>query len=333
MPRYIPPALKAHLQSDATTTTILVRFDPVTPGFAPYGATLLDRNVVYDDGVSELEYLAPVGMQPPSMMGDAALDAGLDTTEHLLPEYDFPISEEDIRAGAYDFARYTAYLVNYEDLSMGHITLRHGTIGRVTIRSDGLSFVNELRTLAAQLKQSVCEKDSLTCRAVFGSQPPGSSVPGPQVQWGWCGYPAETLLVAGTVDDVGLEPHTLFKVAPFVEPARALNPGIVKFTTGRNAGRTIEITDNDADGWITLAYDLPYPVEVGDEVEYRVDCSKIARDDAKGCRHHFGAEWVLHFRGEPDIPIGDEGAMSMPGAGLGPGDGGATTQPYEELPE
>src|SRR5690625_7654665 len=93
MPPYLPPALKAPLHSDATTTTILVRFDPVTPGFASYGATLLDRNVVYDDGVSEVEYLAPVGMQPPSLMGDAALDAGLDTTEHLLPEYDLPIRD------------------------------------------------------------------------------------------------------------------------------------------------------------------------------------------------------------------------------------------------
>lgn len=330
MPRYIPDELKDHLRSDSTTTTILIRFDPVTPGFDSYGATLLDRDVVYDDGSGEIAYLAPIGMHPPSLISDGELGAGLDETDHLLPEYDFPISEEDIRAGAYDFAKYTVYLVNYEDLSMGHVTLRHGTIGRVTVRSDGLSFVNELRTLAAQLKQSVCEKDSLTCRAVFGSQPVGSSTPGPQVRWGWCGFPAETLLVAGTVAEVGLEPHTLFRVEPFVEPDGALNPGLLTFTSGRNAGRTIEITDNDGDGWITLAYDLPYPVEENDEVEYRVDCNKHARDDAKGCRRHFGAEWPLHFRGEPDIPIGDEGAMSMPGAGLGPGDGGATTQPFEE---
>lgn len=331
MPRYIPDDLKDHLRSDSTTTTILIRFDPVTPGFDSYGATLLDRDVVYDDGSGEIVYLAPIGMQPPSLISDGELGAGLDETDHLLPEYDFPISEEDIRAGAYDFAKYTVYLVNYEDLSMGHVTLRHGTIGRVTVRSDGLSFVNELRSLAAQLKQSVCEKDSLTCRAVFGSQPPGSSVPGPQVDWGWCGYPAEELLVAGTVDEVSPEPHTLFKVAPFVEPAGALNPGIIKFVSGLNSGRTIEITNNDSEGWITVAYDLPYPVEVGDEVEYRVDCSKQARDDMKGCRRHFAAQWPLHFRGEPDIPIGDEGAMNMPGAGVGPGDGGYTDQPFEEV--
>ena len=122
-----------HLQGDATTTTILIRFDPATPGFSSYGATLLDRNVVYDDGVSEVEYLAPIGMQPPSLMGDAALDAGLDTTEHLLPEFDFPISEEDIRAGAYDFAKYTAYLVNYEDLDNLMVT----TIGAAPFLHDG----------------------------------------------------------------------------------------------------------------------------------------------------------------------------------------------------
>lgn len=329
MPRYIPPLLKAHLKGDATTTTVLVRFDPVSDEHPSYGATILDRDVVYDDGYSEVRYLAPIAMQPPSLMTDAFLGAGLDETEHLLPEYDFPISEQDIRAGAYDFAKYTAYLVNYEDLSMGHVTLRSGSIGRVTIRSDGLSFVSELRSLAAQLKQSVCEKDSLTCRAIFGSQPIGSTIPGPQVRWGWCGFPAETLLVGGSVVAVSLEPNTRFRVGPFVESGGALNPGIIKFLSGRNTGRTIEITDNDAAGWISVAYDLPYPVEVGDEVEYRVDCNKHARDNAKGCRKHFTAEWVLHFRGEPDIPIGDEGSMSMPGAGLGPGDGGTTNEPFE----
>lgn len=29
---------------------------------------------------------------------------------------------------------------------------------------------------------------------------------------------------------------------------------------------------------------------------------------------HWGADWVLHFRGEPDIPIGDAGKMETPGA-------------------
>lgn len=330
MSRYIPLPLKEHLRSGARTVCWILRISPVTPGHSDYGMAELDDDVFYDDGDGLLKYSGVSGFESSTLVGTAELTSDSSEAKGLLPAYDIPVTEESLRAGAYDFANYWLYLVNYNDLTMGHVTLQRGTIGQVSIRDSGLSFINELRPLAAKLKQSVCEKDSLTCRAVFGSQPPGSTVPGPQVDRGWCGYPAESLLVGGTVIEAGLEPHTLFKVGPFVEAAGALAPGMLRFLTGRNAGREIEITDNDSEGWITVAYDLPYPVDVDDEVEYRVDCTKHARDDNKGCRHHFESEWVLHFRGEPDIPIGDEGAMSVPGAGVGAGDGGYTQIPYDE---
>lgn len=167
--RYIPIQLKEHLRKDATTTTLLVKISPVTPGFPEYGVTMLDRDVTYGG----LVYHACIGMQPPDLMSSGSLEAGADTIDHLLPEFDIPeLTEEAIRAGAYDYASYAIYLVNYEDLTQGHVTLGGGSIGQVTIRSDGLSFVNELRGLAAALKQSICEKDSLTCRAGF-SEPIG----------------------------------------------------------------------------------------------------------------------------------------------------------------
>lgn len=309
--RYIPIQLKDHLQQDATTTTILVRVDPADDRYPSYGVTMLDREVQY----LGMTYRASIGMVPPSLLGQANLEAGADTTEHLLPEFDIPeLNEDAIRAGAYDFATYSIYLVNYEDLSQGHVTLQHGTIGQVTIKSDGLSFVNELRGLSAALKQSVCEKDSLTCRAIFGSQPIGSSLPGQQVRWGWCGFDVTDILVQSVVATVGIEPTLTFTV-PESMVAGELAPGVAKFITGRNAGRTIEIADNNAAGQITLAHESTFPIEVGDEVEYRPDCTKVARDDAKGCKFWFESEWVNHFRGEPDIPIGDEAAMVTPSSG------------------
>lgn len=126
-----------------------MRIDPVTPGYASYGITSLDRDVVYDDGSGEMRYLAAVGMQPSTIL--QSNDLSVDNAEFpsLLPEYDIPIDEADINAGAYDYARFALYLVNYQDLGMGHVTLHAGTIGKVTIRQDGLSFVNELRGLSA----------------------------------------------------------------------------------------------------------------------------------------------------------------------------------------
>lgn len=320
MPRLIPIALRDRLDRSSTTTTLLIRIEPVVPGGVVYGATQLDQDIVYDDGRGPITYRAPIGMVAPALIGFADLGSDQAEVKQLLPEYDFPeVSEEQIRAGVYDFARYDVYLVDYDDLSAGHVTLKSGTTGQKQITDSGLSFTNELRDLSASLKQSICEKDSLTCRAIFGSQPQGSSTPGPQVTHGWCGYDAESLLVSAVVDEAGTESTLNFRADEYT--GWAINefvPGIVKFTSGNNAGRTLEIAENTADGWITLAIEAGYPIEVGDTFDYRSDCSKIPRDESKGCKFWFEDNWILHARAEPDIPIGDETSMFTPGSGVGP---------------
>lgn len=328
MGRYIPSQLEDHLQQDATTTCYLLKIAPVTPGFSAYGITSLDQDVDYDDGTGLLTYHAAVGMIPADVAQRG--DLSVDNTEipSLLPEYDVPVSEAAIRAGAYDNAQFALMLVNYEDLGAGHTTLHSGTIGQVKIRSDGLSFIQELRGLSACMKQSVCSKDSLTCRAIFGSQPPGSSTPGPQVQRDWCGYDAESLLVASTVATVGLENTRTFTVTSasgWTEDM--LSPGLWIWDTGLNAGRSYEIESNTAGGSVSLAYETDFPIQPGDTGRRRPDCNKQARDEAKGCKRWFVAAWIYHFRGEPDTPIGDADAIAVPGASSGPGQGGRSYQP------
>lgn len=334
MGRSIGIALQGHLDTGATTTCHLIRVKPRVAGFPQYGITSLDRDVWYDDGDGLLQYRAAVGSQPSDLMarGDLSVDNAESTS--LLPEFDVPVREEDIRAGVYDFSEFYWYLVNYDDLSQGHVTLQEGTIGQVTIDANGLSFVNEFRGLVAQLKQSVCEKDSLTCRAQFGSQPIGSLVPGPQVRRGWCGFDATTILKSGTVIDVGLENTVSFRVTPDMDwSPNSFAPGSVKFLTGMNAGRSFEVDSNTADGWFMLRFDAAFPIADGDTLEYRADCNKLARDSAKGCKRWFPSEWTLHFRGEPDIPIGDAGSMEMPGASSGPGQGAPIFEPLGEAAE
>lgn len=318
MGRHCTPEFQAHLDSGATTVCAMCRITPLTSGYPAYGVTDLDREVTY----LGLPYSAAVGMQPSAVAFSGSMSVDNAEATSLMPEYDVPVSEADIRAGVYDYAEVWIFLVNYEDLSMGHLTLLEGTIGQISIDANGLSFVNEWRGLAAQLKQSVCEKDSLTCRAILGSQPAGSSTPGP-IQRFPCGIDATAQLVSATVEEVGLENTLTFKLASTTLVADALNPGMAVFTTGLNAGRSLEIESNTVDGWITLRFEAMFPIADGDELLYRPDCNKIARDTAKGCAapHHWGAEWPLHFRGEPDIPIGDAGAMETPGANSSPGEG------------
>lgn len=329
MGRQIPIALQAHLDGDATTTCLLLRIASVRPGFAPYGVTTLDRDVEYDDGDGVIVYSAAIGSQPTALQNRADLSVDNAESESLVPEFDVPVSEEDIRAGVYDYAQFNLYLVNYKDLSMGHVLLRSGTIGRITIDGDGLSMVNELRGLSAELKQSICEKDSLTCRATFGSQSEQNSH-GDIVERFPCGVDATALLHSGTVSAVGLENTLTFTVTPFTFAEDEFVPGMVFWVTGQNAGRSQEVETNSAAGVFTLAHPADFPIKIGDSLQYRVDCNKQARDTVKGCKAdiRWGGEWVLHFRGEPDIPIGDAGAMETPGASSAPGFGGAVNEAF-----
>ena len=47
------------------------------------------------------------------------------------------ITEDDLRAGQYDFAEVRMFLVNHENLGQGILKLRRGWLGEVAIR-DGM---------------------------------------------------------------------------------------------------------------------------------------------------------------------------------------------------
>lgn len=328
MPRIIPLQMKSHLESGRTTTCYLLRIAPVTPGYAPYGAAMLDKSVTYDDGAGPLLYSAIIGMRLSTISTSSDLGVNNAESEGLLPEYDFPISEADIVAGVYDFAKFDLYLVNYKDLSIGsHVLMQSGTLGRVSVLNNGLSFVEELRGLTDQLKQSLCEKDSLSCREIFGSGAIGS---GAAIESETpCGFDVSSLLVAGTVSAVGAENTVTFTVGGFSGAADSLALGVLKFTTGANAGRTYEIEGNTPTGIITLAFPASFPVQIGDACTYRPGCNKQARDALNGCKRWWGAQWPNHFRGEPDIPIGDAGSIETPGASSSPGQGAPTHEAIE----
>src|SRR5690606_9997404 len=286
--RYVHPGLLADIQRGATTLCLLIWIEPETPGFNGYGATDTNRDVRYDPGSGEKLFQAAIGMEPTEI--HAAADLSVDNAEarQLMPVYDFPVSEEAIAAGVYDYARFSIYLVNYENLAPGrHCTLQEGTIGKVSVRDDGLSIVNELRGLSAQLKQEICTKYTKTCRAIDGTWPSVSALWGRMVKADCWGVVFSVYRKSATVAEVGLESTLTFRVeAGDVDgdwDTTSFAPGRVKFTSGRNAGRTLEILSNTDDGWITLRHEAGLPIGAGDELAYRVGCSFIARESVKGC--------------------------------------------------
>lgn len=316
MGRNVPIQLLENLQSGSSTTCLLMRIDPI--GEASFGASLTNKSIIYDDGAGDLVYSAYVGMQPQSILFSGNLAIDNSEFQGLLPEYDFPITEENIQAGVYDDARFTLYLVNYNDLTPGrHVVIDYGTLGKMRTQ-DGLSFWEELRGLSQRLKQTICARDSLTCRARLGSQPIGTGG-GAYEEREYCGIDLSSYWETGTVLAPGSEPHYSFSVtSPLVEESGDgitdyYAPGMVRWLTGSNAGKEQEIEGNTSTT-ISLAFRAPFVIQAGDTFQYRRDCNKFARDANKGCPSHWGAEWVNHFRGEPDIPIGDAIANTVPGS-------------------
>jgi hypothetical protein len=332
--RTIPIALQAHLDTGMTTVTQLIRIDPVTEGYAPFGISLLDKDVVYDDGDGPITYLAAIGMVPASL--ETSLDMTVDNTEvqSLVPEFDLPISEADIVAGVYDFAKMTIYLVNYESLSDGHVVLGYGSTGQMRVEQ-GLSFWTEYTALSKQLKQSIVEKDSLTCRAIFGSQPLGSPANSsgefPVMQRFPCGKDVEPLFTGPqAVTAVDLEFNQGFTASGLGQPANVYVPGMLEWLSGANEGRSHEVETQSAGGHIEMTFQTMFPIEIGDTFRIRPDCTKWF-EGANGCKAHWNdisdTEWRLHYRGEPLIPVSDADAINTPGATVGASLGGGTTAP------
>lgn len=309
--RVIPIALQAHLNTGATTLTYLMRIDPVSPGFPSVGCTMLDRDVVYDDGMGELRYAATTGMTPSALKSTASMGVDNGEMQHLLPEGDMGLSEEVLNGGAYDYAKYRIYIVNYEDLSQGHIAIGRGTLGQIRVE-DGLTFWSEVTSQVKQLKVPIVEKGSKTCRATFGSQYHGT--PGAEVTERFpCLKDLAPLWVSRTVATVGLESSRTFTAALGATDG-AYMPGMVRWTTGANAGRSYEIETQIGDE-VNLSFETMFPIQVGDTFEIRPDCTKW-KDGFNGCKHHFGADWTLHYRGESDIKPADSAGLMTPGAVL-----------------
>lgn len=317
MSRTIPIALQSHLDTGTTTICGILRIEPVRPGYGVIGLTDLDRDVVYDDGDGEVTYLAPVGFTASAYVATADFAVDNAETKSLFPEFDIPqLTEADINAGAYDYARYKLMLVNYDDLTQGHTTLSTGTLGEMRT-VDGLAFMGELRSLFQQFRQSIVERDSLTCRATFGSQAADSpnAATAPKIERFPCGVVVDGLWQEGAVTQLGVEGTRVFRDANLISGVNAFAPGIVEWLTGANAGRQQEVEGNTEGGLITLAFPTAFDIAEGDTFRIRPDCTKAWGGD----RSCYSYNNRLNFRGEPFIPVGDAGATSIPGAASGSG--------------
>ncbi len=305
--RAVHTRLQDHLNESGTTVCYLLKIT-ATNG-TTFGVTSLDQDVAYDDGTGagELIYSAPIGLDQSSLATSSNLD--VDNSEAIMLLADSgPMTARNIEAGVLDYAKFIAYRINWRDpTSTRQYILASGTTGAVK-QKDGLSGVIELRGLPQKLKQTYSELYSITCRAIFGSQPFEETLP--------CNFNATSLWDTGDVASVGSETDRVFvaAIAPSATgPNGALSfvPGLLEWLTGDNVGHFSEIETNTGTA-ITLRFPTPFPIQVADTYTARPDCAKRFVEDCVGQYDNF-----INFRGEYLIPLADEAGQFTPGAFIG----------------
>lgn len=303
MPKVIPVALLAHKAQQVTTLCRLLKV--ICKDGTQFGFANLDIDVTYNDLLdanspgSAMLYRSAQGFIPARMQNVAGTSvdnsdmAGLVADTALLG-----ITEAQIRSGILDFAEAWVYEVDYEDLTAGqHEIIARGNCGQVSMAGPG--FRAEFRSLTQRLKQPIGEVTSITCRAQFGDTRCGMA-------FTWTNT---------TVTSVsGSEPDRIFTCSGLAATDDFYVPGVIEILSGDHEGLQIEVEAYATGGIITLMLPLYYPAFVGMQLRIRQDCTKDAEDAEHGCIYHWGADWVLHIRAEPKIPLGQEGVLGTPGA-------------------
>lgn len=315
MSRHIPGALRAHLAQSATTTTRLLKIT-LRSGFV-YGLCMLDRDIEYDDGLGSVNYIASNGFDPSTLSSDVGYSVANAEGMALISDEIPGIEIEDVEAGELDDAEWIMYLVNFEDLTMGHVVLDAGDLGEVKVKH-GMVWTPELLSYIMRLRQPIGGVWSRRCRAIHGTN--ANSPTG-------CGVNLAPLWVSGEVLIVGAEANRVFVGDNIVDsPSPVPVPGRVQFLTGANAGRTFAVEEVESNQ-VTLAEPSNYPIEVGDTYRIRPDCGKRFLEDCIG-RFDNG----VNFKGEPYIPVGDSVGVQAPGAQMGRG-GGYAGNNLEQNPD
>ena len=276
----VSPELAAHLEGDVLTLATcwrLARRDGVV-----FRATDHDGDLAVDGEI----YRARAGYSRTAVASEAGLAVGNVDLEGVLD--DAGIDADALRAGLYDGAEVRIFLVNWQDPSQGTLRLRRGWLGEVMLSSEG-QWRTELRGMSQVLAQRLIEPYTPDCRADLGDARCGVEIGDPQwTRPGLVTAPLDALSFTAAID-ITDKPDDWFA------------GGVIRFTSGQNSGRAIEVRGADlATGDLVLSFPPPFPVGTGDVFEIYPGCDKRLST----CIDRF--DNVLNFRGDPFVPGADK---------------------------
>ncbi|GHM57924.1 MAG: hypothetical protein sL5_00210 [Candidatus Mesenet longicola] len=265
----ITKELKEHLSSSVlsiATCWKLTLTNNEVMGFTDYDKDLTIDNIVYQ---------SHTGFTASAIVNNS--DLAIDNLEIEGVLSSNSIKEEDILAGKYDFAQIEIFLVNYNDLSQGSLSMHYGTLGRITL-SNG-RFVAQIHGLSTKLTQNIGKLYSTLCRAEFCDNK--------------CKLDNNAFTKSGVVTSVINNHH--FQDENLIEDDDYYKYGIIKFANGANSDLTFTIREYHK-GNVTLFMQVPHKILKKDQYFITAGCDKKFLT----CKNKFNN--IKNFRGEPHIP-------------------------------
>lgn len=260
--------LKAEM-SGALSTLCTCMYIERTDGRA-YGFTMHDQTLVIDG----LAYEPAASFNPSDIKSANTMEVDNLTVEGILSSDS--ITEDELRAGRWDYASYRIFQVNWNDLSMGDAKLRAGHFGEVTVHRQ--TFSVELLGLMDAYTTSIGQLTQPMCRTSLGTPECGVVL---------TGSPSRS--VSGTIDMADTDFFTMHD-SDRTEPDGFFDEGVIviHYPTG---DLSYEIKAYIPGVWIT-------------KTPFAYDATGVAYDMTQGCNRLFSTccnvfNNAVNFRGEP----------------------------------
>lgn len=233
-----------------------------------------DRDITFFGTV----YKAAQGITGSAMSSSRSMDADNMDCSILIDTEE--ITRKDLLAGLFDDADVYVYLVNVDN-SLQYMQLAGGwRIGKVSLK--GGSFQAELLSKASILEKNIVEVYSPTCRAHFCDDR--------------CKLNPANYTKTGAVWSVLGDGRQRFQDVTRTETTDVFSYGMITWTSGMNAGRTMEVKHYvPATKMFTLFLPMEDVISPGDTYSVLQGCSK----DTDACKAYVN---IVNFRGEPFVP-------------------------------
>ena len=242
-----------------------------------YGFTTYDKELVIDG----VYYEPAASFNPSDIASSNTMDVDNLNVEGVLDSD--TITEDELRAGRWDYAAFRIFQVNYSDLTQGDKKDRAGHLGEVTVHRQ--TFVAELMGMMEAYTISVGDLTQPMCRTSLGSSLCKFGLGSPNI-----------LSVSGTITLCETDFFTLTDTSR-TEQTGTFDEGVITFTSGLANGLSYEVKAYVLNGspngglWITktpVAYDV-----TGATYTMSQGCNRLFTT----CRDTFNN--VINFRGEP----------------------------------